>query len=914
MAESLEVAQLYASIGIRGLEQTRGGINSLKSQMNGLKTILKSLVGFAVMKQIGGQFLEAAKSAESYRMSLRAVTSSVEVADAAFKRMRDWAAINPIDTDEAIGSYVRLTTAAVADAERATKVIANLATAMNVDMRDVAGAIVTTEVEVLRRLGIILDRTGKTAIMSFGRVTLETDKSIKSIRAGLINLIEQSVGTAMQQAANTFRGTIKTLLGMFDVFKQQVMGLDEGPFVRLTEALRGARDQLSAFMQTADYQTLVANLQSLASVIVDMAITGLGALATALKTAYEHANLLVAAFAAITAAKVVIAIAAIVSQLKKMAVVMATIKALQGPSGWLALAAAAVAGGVAYVKVTKAMEDNTAQATLNADAVDRMKEKYEGASAAVIRASYELATANVGMLTRELQMATTEAARLQGAIKEEIFNMSAKGKLLEQLEQVEQQITKITAALKMTRAEKNALFGMLKDSGTTTTPTPPPAPPKPAAIKTKEKTAAEKLVEKIRDQIKYMGVDGGHFTKTLEQWIAKSKVLSSDWKILVDLYREITAAGEEDIIMRAKAEKQRREDADAQIQATQQTVAASQSAWLAMKQWGLESGMVGKESYMAQIGAEFERLRVQLDLTMEDFEKWPPYMRELFMAIQSGVMDDVTPKLEILHEQFTNGTITLGAYKAALDAVLQQYGHIPLAVEAVKSATANATVSIVDFSGSIAASLVDATQSFNNLAITATEGVVDGFANAIAYSQSFGESLRKLGQDIMFTIVKMLALKAITKLFSGFADGGVVSGMSSLGTSSYGESYGSSFMDSLLENAKGNVFDRGGLAKFASGGIVDKPTLFKFAHGVGLMGEAGAEAIMPLQRGSDGKLGVRGSSSAPPVIINVQSHIHAMDAQSFVAFAQKNRKVFDSLMVASISANSSVRKVIKEMA
>lgn len=35
------------------------------------------------------------------------------------------------------------------------------------------------------------------------------------------------------------------------------------------------------------------------------------------------------------------------------------------------------------------------------------------------------------------------------------------------------------------------------------------------------------------------------------------------------------------------------------------------------------------------------------------------------------------------------------------------------------------------------------------------------------------------------------------------------------------------------------------------------------------MGEAGAEAIMPLQRGSDGKLGVRGSSSAPPVIINV---------------------------------------------
>jgi hypothetical protein len=54
-----------------------------------------------------------------------------------------------------------------------------------------------------------------------------------------------------------------------------------------------------------------------------------------------------------------------------------------------------------------------------------------------------------------------------------------------------------------------------------------------------------------------------------------------------------------------------------------------------------------------------------------------------------------------------------------------------------------------------------------------------------------------------------------------------------------------------------------GIAKFARGGVVSSPTLFKFADGgttrTGLMGEAGPEAIMPLKRGGDGKLGVAAS-------------------------------------------------------
>ena len=62
-------------------------------------------------------------------------------------------------------------------------------------------------------------------------------------------------------------------------------------------------------------------------------------------------------------------------------------------------------------------------------------------------------------------------------------------------------------------------------------------------------------------------------------------------------------------------------------------------------------------------------------------------------------------------------------------------------------------------------------------------------------------------------------------------------------------------------NALGNVYGKNGIVPFAYGGVVDKPTLFPFSKGTGLMGEAGPEAIMPLKRGSDGRLGVEAAMS-----------------------------------------------------
>ena len=104
-------------------------------------------------------------------------------------------------------------------------------------------------------------------------------------------------------------------------------------------------------------------------------------------------------------------------------------------------------------------------------------------------------------------------------------------------------------------------------------------------------------------------------------------------------------------------------------------------------------------------------------------------------------------------------------------------------------------------------------------------------------------------------------------------------------------------LDNLLGNAAGSLanllggalggalgFARGGVpagvTPFADGGVVRSPTFFPTGGGLGVMGEAGSEAVLPLARGSDGSLGVAvsGGAAAPaPIVFNVNTP----DAASF---------------------------------
>ena len=72
----------------------------------------------------------------------------------------------------------------------------------------------------------------------------------------------------------------------------------------------------------------------------------------------------------------------------------------------------------------------------------------------------------------------------------------------------------------------------------------------------------------------------------------------------------------------------------------------------------------------------------------------------------------------------------------------------------------------------------------------------------------------------------------------------------------------------------------GSIMPFARGGVVNGPTLFPMARGMGLMGEAGPEAVLPLARGPDGRLGVRAQGGIAAQV-NVTMNISTPDAESF---------------------------------
>lgn len=171
----------------------------------------------------------------------------------------------------------------------------------------------------------------------------------------------------------------------------------------------------------------------------------------------------------------------------------------------------------------------------------------------------------------------------------------------------------------------------------------------------------------------------------------------------------------------------------------------------------------------------------------------------------------------------------------------------------------------------------------------AVDTFASGFVDAVADAdEDFGEFAEKFLINIAKMIAQTILLNSLTSLF-GFGSGGVVSDT------------GSANQDLSASN-------------FASGGVVNKPTLFKFAGGTGLMGEAGAEAIMPLKRSPSGDLGVGLNGGDQPQQVNYNIKIDTLDPIAYEDFVKRNPNaiigVFNQeLERGNASLNQNIRKV-----
>ena len=186
-------------------------------------------------------------------------------------------------------------------------------------------------------------------------------------------------------------------------------------------------------------------------------------------------------------------------------------------------------------------------------------------------------------------------------------------------------------------------------------------------------------------------------------------------------------------------------------------------------------------------------------------------------------------------------------------------------------------------------------EKFNTI-LNATTPVVDNLFDSISNvvagtmtaKEAFASFLNSVADMLADTAKKMIAQYiaiGIARMFAGFAPG--------VANAASPEAYAVGTGASIEVAAKGATFSNG-IAKFARGGIVDSPTLFKFAQGgamqTGLMGEAGPEAIMPLTRGPGGQLGVSnfGGGGDVNVVVNVDAKGSSVEGDQSQAKALGN--------------------------
>ncbi len=145
-----------------------------------------------------------------------------------------------------------------------------------------------------------------------------------------------------------------------------------------------------------------------------------------------------------------------------------------------------------------------------------------------------------------------------------------------------------------------------------------------------------------------------------------------------------------------------------------------------------------------------------------------------------------------------------------------------------------------------------------NSAFNALNSAIDQFA--ANGKVKMADLARTILAELLKIELRILLSRVLTSIF-GAGTGGT-SGEGGFGSESFGAGGGSQYgPQGLTPSARGNAFFGGNqLTVLARGGIVNSPTLFPMARGMGLMGEAGPEAVMPLKRTADGRLGVAASS------------------------------------------------------
>ncbi|KAF6685036.1 phage tail tape measure protein [Pantoea sp. EKM20T] len=216
-----------------------------------------------------------------------------------------------------------------------------------------------------------------------------------------------------------------------------------------------------------------------------------------------------------------------------------------------------------------------------------------------------------------------------------------------------------------------------------------------------------------------------------------------------------------------------------------------------------------------------------------------------------------------LQTQYQSGDITKSLYDRETSAISSAMSdRLKMQEDYYKSMDAMQT----DWMGGVSDGLANWLDTSSNYSASAASVVSSSMDSALDNVSSMLMGNKASWKDWTSSVLSMIAKVALqmaaVNLIGGLVSsvGGAAVGAASAGGGTANNSFSSGSYNNLTLNAKGGVYESHDLSQY-SGSVVSSPTLFAFAKGAGLMGEAGPEAIMPLTRAADGSLGVRAIGS-----------------------------------------------------
>lgn len=179
-------------------------------------------------------------------------------------------------------------------------------------------------------------------------------------------------------------------------------------------------------------------------------------------------------------------------------------------------------------------------------------------------------------------------------------------------------------------------------------------------------------------------------------------------------------------------------------------------------------------------------------------------------------------------------------------------------VNALEATLGASSAMVAAFEGELARmqeTMVFTGREVNSLTNGIGGGLRRAFDGLVFDGMKLSDALRGVAQS-MINSVYNVAMRPVQQALGG----AIASGINAM-------------VSGIMPFADGGAFSQGRVMPFAKGGVVTAPTQFPMRGGRGLMGEAGPEAIMPLTRGADGRLGVQAAGGGRPVtvVMNIQT-------------------------------------------